>query len=433
MTQINTMATPLLSVAPTRALVDEKFTVRVENLPPGHPFTLHSLHLSEDNDYWEAFGYYTSNYNGTVCVSEHLSLGGTYTGREPMGLLWSLRPVPGSRKGLRLRKMDVSSPLLYTISIYSGHLSGGFREQRPLASALTERWYMAPGVQRVSIKCKENTVRGTMFLPPGPGPFPGLLDMWGGGGGLIEYRAAILASHGYVAFALEYFGPGEIETTELERDYFEMAFNIVKDHPRVIPDKVGIVGLSLGAVVAFFLATESKNVKPCCCVCINGHNFYPHGRPIDEFSRERFVFTARKILLDEENSQIWKNLFDLSGNIPKIDMGKLKCPILLVCGEDDQNVPSVEIADDIERTVRAAGKDHLLTRLNYPGAGHLIEVPFAPHFRVTAFMQTKTKKVMLLWGGQTKPHSDAQEDSWKKILDYLQHHLFSSPTLMAKL
>lgn len=34
-------------------------------------------------------------------VSEHTSLGGTYSGIEQMGLLWSLRQVPGSKPGLR--------------------------------------------------------------------------------------------------------------------------------------------------------------------------------------------------------------------------------------------------------------------------------------------------------------------------------------------
>ncbi|XP_033846215.1 peroxisomal succinyl-coenzyme A thioesterase-like [Periophthalmus magnuspinnatus] len=422
------LITPLLSVAPTRALVDEKFKVRVKNLPAGLPFTLHSLHLSEDNDYWEAFGHYISNYNGTVCVSEHLSLGGTYTGKEPMGLLWSLRPVPGSRKGLRLRKKNVSSPLLYTISVYSGHLTEGFRDQAPLASVVTERWYMAPGVQRISIK--ENIVRGTMFLPPGPGPFPGLLDMWGGGGGLVEYRAAILASHGYAAFALEYINPGEMATAELEIEYFETAFNIVKDHPRVIPNKVGIFGLSFGATVAFYLASESNVVKPRCCVCINGHTIFSRGKSFAEQSGE-MLRNAHLIRIDEDDNHMWRNLFLSRDNT--LDMEKINCPVLLVCGEDDQNVPSVEIADDIERTMHAAGKGHLLTRINYPGAGHLIEVPYAPHFRVTAFMQSRTQKIMMLWGGQTKPHSDAQEDSWKKILDYLEHHLFSSPSLESKL
>lgn len=51
------------------------------------------------------------------------------------------------------------------ISVYRGHMSQGFREQVALASVVTERWYMAPGVRRVDIT--EGGVTGTLFLPPG--------------------------------------------------------------------------------------------------------------------------------------------------------------------------------------------------------------------------------------------------------------------------
>lgn len=57
---------PILSVAPIRAMVDEKFKVLVENLPPASPVTIHSLHQSEDQDYWEAYGHYISDHRGTV-------------------------------------------------------------------------------------------------------------------------------------------------------------------------------------------------------------------------------------------------------------------------------------------------------------------------------------------------------------------------------
>lgn len=44
--------------------------------------------------------------------------------------------------------------------------------------------------------------------------------MWGGGGGLVEYRAALLASHGFVAFALEYLSAEELK--DLNATYFEV-------------------------------------------------------------------------------------------------------------------------------------------------------------------------------------------------------------------
>lgn len=57
---------PVLSVSPRRALVDERLMVLVENLRPGLPVTLRSLHRSEDEHYWEAYGHYISNHRGAV-------------------------------------------------------------------------------------------------------------------------------------------------------------------------------------------------------------------------------------------------------------------------------------------------------------------------------------------------------------------------------
>ncbi|XP_053718293.1 peroxisomal succinyl-coenzyme A thioesterase-like [Synchiropus splendidus] len=422
---------PILSVRPIRALVDEPFKVLVENLRPGSPVTLHSLHLSEDGDYTEAFGHYVSSEWGTVSVADDFSFGGTYSGKEPMGLLWSQRPVPGGRRDLRLMKTVATTPMLVHISVYSGHLTGGFQDQVPLASVLTERWYMAPGVKRVSVK--EGNILGTLFIPPGPGPFPGLLDMWGGGGGLIEYRAALLASHGYVSFALPYVSPDQ---GPVDERLFESVFNMIKTHPQVIPDKVGLFGLSLGAIITLYLAMESKVVRPACCVCISGtHSFIRDKDSAQSISLDT-LGDYSKVRVDENNHSIWHDItLPISTDFSrKLDMSKINCPLMLVSGTDDQNVASVEAAEDMAQMIHAAGKDHLLTKLVYPGAGHVIQPPFAPHCRFSWIMDVKKgQKYTLLWGGQTKPHSDAQEDSWKKILAFLQMHLYSSSSPRARM
>lgn len=419
---------PYLSAHPARALVDEKIKVLVENLPPGLQVTLHSLHHSEDKDYWEAFGHYISNHRGVVSVADDLSFGGTYRGKEDMGLLWSMRPVPGGREAPRLRKMNVCSPFLVNISVYSGHVSEGFMERPPLAATLIERWYMAPGVQRVSVK--ERGVRGTLFLPPGPGPYPGILDMWGGGGGLIEYRSALLASRGYVSLALEYLKPDELQSAELAISYFETAFNIIKEHPRVIPDRIGLFGLSLGSIVSFSLAAESTIIKPSCCVCISGSHVSTNIDILKGFSS--VISTQKELIrLDENNYQVWKDMsLEILRNSPNnIDVGKISCPVLLVNGCDDQNWAVMEYAKDIVQQMKKAGNDHLLTLVQYPEAGHLLEPPYTPHFRATRF----NKSAIVVWGGTTKPHSDAQEDSWRRILTFLQQQLYSNQTPRAKI
>uniref|UniRef100_A0A4W5RAK7 Acyl-CoA thioesterase 16 n=1 Tax=Hucho hucho TaxID=62062 RepID=A0A4W5RAK7_9TELE len=418
---------PLLSVQPTRGLVDEKIQVVVRNLPPAFSVTLHSLHHSEDKDLWEAFGQYTSDGQGTVTVAKDASLGGTYEGAEPMGLLWSMQPVPGSRTGLRLRKMDVLTPLVVHISVYSGHMTEGFSKQSPLATVVTERWYMAPGVCRIDIE--EHGVRGTLFLPPGPGPFPGVLDMWGGGGGLVEYRSCLLASHGFVSMALEYLSHDKNRISDIDsKTYFEKAFRIVQEHPLVMKDRVALFGLSFGTSVALNLAAYSKDISPRCCVCISGSHVLPVNKSISEVFK-KINEDRYKTRFDEEGCVVWRDIIlpiptDLG---EKVDMGRIKCPLMLVVGEDDQNWATVESAKDMAQMMRAAGNEHLLTVLQYPDAGHLIEPPYTPHFRASNFIVQKTRqKVIMLWGGYTKPHADAQEDCWEKSLGFLRQHLYPS-------
>ncbi|KAK5619783.1 hypothetical protein CRENBAI_007384 [Crenichthys baileyi] len=46
---------------------------------------------------------------------------------------------------------------------------------------------------------------------------------------------------------------------------------------------------------------------------------------------------------------------------------------------------------DMAQVIEAAGKTHLLYRLEYPNTGHLMEPPFSPHFRATNLTLHGTK------------------------------------------
>ncbi|XP_033941543.1 peroxisomal succinyl-coenzyme A thioesterase-like [Pseudochaenichthys georgianus] len=416
-----------LSVQPSRGLVDEKFTVLVQNLLPGFQLTIHALHQCEDGHSWEAFAHYTADATGIVNVSRDPSLGGTYSGVEPMGLLWSLRPVPGSKTGLRWRKMNVQTPMGVTILVYQGHQTEGFVDQVLLASVVVERWYMAPGVRRVPIT--EGRLTATLFLPSGPGPFPGLLDLWGGGGKLVEYRAALLASHGIASMALDYLTPQITKETGrmVDNDYFETAYRVLKQYPQILGSRIAMLGLSFGAGVTLRMAVYSKGLKLSCAVCINGSHVQPIDGPLEQMMTY-FNKNAYKTRVDENNQVIWRDLMLPIPTDPslKVDMGRLQCPLLLVVGEDDQNWPTYESAMDMKEMMERAGNSHLLTVLSYKNTGHLIEPPFTPFARASTFkMVTNPRtKVMALWGGELVAHSRAQEDAWRKTLVFLRENLY---------
>uniref|UniRef100_A0A672FV02 Acyl-CoA thioesterase 19 n=1 Tax=Salarias fasciatus TaxID=181472 RepID=A0A672FV02_SALFA len=417
-----------LSVNPSRGLMDEKFVILVQNAPPGSELTVHALHQCDDGHGWDAFAHYISDATGRVNVSEDCSLGGTYSGIEPMGLLWSLRPVPGSKPGLRLRKKNVQEPMLVTVSVYEGHRKEGFADLVPLASALVERWYMAPGVRRIPVT--EGGLTATLFLPPGLGPFPAVLDLWGGGGQLVEYRAALLASQGLAALAIDYLTAKIIKETGKMTTfkYFEVntAYRYLEEHPQILGSRIAMLGLSFGTSVTLRMAVYSKVMKLRCAVCISGIHMQPLDKEMKDILRT-FNENVANTRITEENHVILRDLSlpITTDPLKKVDVGRLQCPLMLVVGEDDQNTAAQESANDMKEMMERAGNSHLLTVLSYPDTGHLIEPPYTPHVRASNFKPVNLNEIlMILWGGQTAAHSRAQEDSWKKILLFLRVNLF---------
>ncbi|XP_051272121.1 bile acid-CoA:amino acid N-acyltransferase-like isoform X2 [Dicentrarchus labrax] len=416
---------PLLTAAPVRALVDEQISIKGRFLPPHCPVTVCAQMHSEDGDLWEAFAHYKTNADGTLNLTRDHSVGGSYSGCEPMGLFWGLQPAPGAREGLRLRKKNVETPFVMHVSLLEGHVSPSERQSTELAAVTTERWYMAPGVQRIDIR--QDGVVGTLFLPPGPGPFPAMLDLWGMGGGLVEYRSALFASRGYASLSLAYIGhrdlPGPQNRINVGDSYFKSAFHLLKDHHQVCADRIGIIGLSFGVYLTLRIATQT-GVKPSCLICINGPIGSTTKLSDADGKTEDFESEQKYWTFDDQGHVSFRDV-SLPANLSsesKVKIERLACPVTYIVGEDDLSCSSIENANLIEETLRAAGKSQLFTRLSYPGAGHLIEPPYTPNSR-TSLWSVKPKKRTTLWGGHLTPHAAAQEDAWKKILGFMESNL----------
>ncbi|CAJ0955106.1 unnamed protein product [Ranitomeya imitator] len=125
-------------------------------------------------------------------------------------------------------------------------------------------------VQRILIR--EGRIRGALFLPPGEGPFRGVIDMFGGVGGLVEFRSSLLASRGFACLALAYFAYDDLPSLPIKMDlkYFEEAAQFLCDHPKVSGDGVGVVAICKGAEMALAMASYLPQVT--ATVCINGPN-----------------------------------------------------------------------------------------------------------------------------------------------------------------
>ncbi|XP_068598073.1 peroxisomal succinyl-coenzyme A thioesterase-like [Brachionichthys hirsutus] len=416
---------PLLSAAPVRPLMDEQISITGRFLPPHCPVTLLAQMHSDEGDLWEAFGHYNTKADGTVNLTRDHSVGGSYLGCEPMGLFWGLQPAPGAREGLRLRKQNVETPFVTLVSLLEGHVSPSEGRDTELAATAIERWYLAPGVRRTEIR--QDGIVATLFLPPGPGPFAAMMDLWGFGGGLMEYRAALFASRGYASLALAYKGhkdlPGPRKLMNVGDSYFKSAFQLLQNHRQVCADRVGIIGLSFGVYLTLRTATQT-GVNPACLICING----PVGSSVElsdaEGRTKAFERTKKYWWYDNQGQVSFRDIAVPAHLDPesKVKLEEISCPVMYILSEDDLSTSVIDNAHLMKERLSAAGKSHLLTYLSYPGAGHLIEPPYTPNSRVSLW-SVKPEKLLCLWGGHLAPHAAAQEDAWKKILHFMEDQL----------
>ncbi|XP_074660931.1 acyl-coenzyme A thioesterase 5-like [Tubulanus polymorphus] len=155
---------------------------------------------------------------GSFRYGKDPSVGGSYVGVHPHGLLWGMEPLPGQRPGIRFMK-------------------------------------------KMKRRYKEMN-RGTFFRPVGTGPFPAVIDMFGTNGGCVEHRSALLASRGIASLALAYFDYEDLpsKVDQLDMNYFIEAVDWLREKQDVDSHNgIGVVGVSKGAEIAIMMTEEMYN------------------------------------------------------------------------------------------------------------------------------------------------------------------------------
>ncbi|XP_067847411.1 acyl-coenzyme A thioesterase 1-like isoform X1 [Heptranchias perlo] len=403
-----------------KCLFDEPVQVRVSGLSPLQQVTMKASLTDEKGQAFRSFAFYRADGQGELDLSQSPSLGGHYTGTEPMGLFWSLT---SGTPFTRLVKKDVaSSPLYVNIEVFDGHGTLGRLPEQPLAASINERWFMKEGVRRIPVR--EGRVRGTLFVPPGDGPFPGVIDMYGSVGGVVEHRASLLANHGFLTLTLGYFGYDDLpmDFTNLDLEYFEEAVNVLRQHPKVKGPGVGAIGISKGADLVLSMITFLPHV--IAAISIGGCNANTLGNlhyknitlPGLGVSIDRVKILESKLI---DISEVTNNPMDEANKDCIIPIEKAEGHFLFVVGEDDKNWNTPLYVQQAVEKLKENGRENYEV-ISYPEAGHLLEPAFFP-FCYASFHRLVGLHV--IWGGQLKPHSLAQVDLWPKIQTFLRKHL----------
>ncbi|KAE8636713.1 hypothetical protein XENTR_v10003101 [Xenopus tropicalis] len=409
-----------LAATPEVSLADEPVRIRAWGLPPQTAITLRAWVRDEKGDIFHSRAFYQTDTEGKVDLEQSEATGGDFRGIYPMGLFWALKPTTPYR---RLIKRDVmGSPFLVHLELYPSVLLVPSEDHLPAVTTVVERWYVAPGVQRLQVR--DGRVRGALFLPPGEGPFPGVIDMFGGIGGLTEFRSSLLASRGFASLALAYFAYEDLPSFlgVVDLTYFEEAAQFLLRNPKVSGDGVGVVAVCKGAEIALSMASYLPQVQ--ATVCINGTNavngnFLTYGNISIEgipYQIERAQTTHSGAMqlsftLQDPRKPEYQDCI--------LPIERARGPVLFCVGDKDQNYDSLFFANEALARARKKGKQNVYLR-RYPGAGHLLEPPGSPFCPVS---QSPFFPLPLMWGGELVPHCTAQETCWREMRDFLHSNL----------
>ncbi|XP_048251944.1 acyl-coenzyme A thioesterase 1-like [Haliotis rufescens] len=246
--------------------------------------------------------------------------------------------------------------------------------------------------------------------------------MFGSTGGLVEFRAALLASRGFVSFALAYFRYDDLPSSlaDVDFDYFLDAVDWLSSHPSVQGEGIGVVGSSKGGELAFLLGMATDKVK--VLVNISGlpvYSFEDVKKSGELYWKgvSRFIFSVDITKLKHTDEGFYtRDAVPYDSEV--IPAWKNNAQILYLVGDDD----GLWKTDHANTFIESCPKEKRKTieLVTYPGTGHLIEPPYMPVNRAQ-YHPLLGKTVVM--GGHHEAHAAAQEDAWRRILYILQKHI----------
>lgn len=292
---------------------------------------------------------------------------------------------------------------------------------------------------------EEEGLVGTLFCPSTSGPHPAVVTLGGAGGGLSEGGARTLASEGFAALALAYFGvdPLPRELVEIPLEYFERAIEWLRTQPEVDTARLAIVGNSKGAELGLLLGSTFPNhIKAVVgyapsAVVWQGIPFdreahYGGPRSSWSFGGELvpFVGLARPYLSEVavvaeyslEGRPISTHAFyeraledKVAVDAASIPVENIDGPVMLVSGTEDRLWPSTNMGEMVMERLEAHGHPFPCEHLQYEGAGHMITLP--------GYEPESSWRGRYELGGSREADGFANADSWSKVLAFLGKYL----------
>jgi dienelactone hydrolase len=376
----------MLSIQPSEAFIDEPISIRLSGFKPNQEVTIKATtvgtafpDLIDTGIVRVSEATFKADTNGEVDLDKQAPLSGSYAIADGMGLFWSMTENPAKAYS---SSPDAAPTLLNAVQ-YHYKITAEV-EGKEVAEATVIQNMGSASV--VATDVAENGVLGQFYRPAGDGPFPAVISLGGSAGGLPRRLPMVLAAHGYAVLSLAYFNyTSPVDNTSLPNtlymipvEYFGKAIEWLQSQPGVDPERIGMIGTSVGGTVALQVATIYPQVKTVIVI----------GSPTVMEDRE--LGYQRKVLPRD------------------IPIEKINGSILLISGDQDSQVASVQFGELAVGRLKKNNFSFPYRHMINPGAGHLISFPYAQ--RATEIEEG---------GGGPQANAQAAAAIWPVVLEYL--------------
>lgn len=420
-----TQSSPVIRLQPEVAMADQMVKISVSGLRPGQAVTLKASMADRQGKVWRSQAEFVADRSGRIDLTKQAPVSGTYTGVDPMGLVWSM--------DLTSEKIPVTapvSPLSSLITKFELEANNSIA-----ASASLKQMFVTEGVRAEEVR--DDGLVAKLYRPEKGGPHPGIIVLGGSEGGITsaESAAALLTSQGYAALAVAYFRMAGLpnQLAEIQLEYLKKAIDWLMNKEGVDRNRIAVLGWSKGGELALLLSSYFPELKVVVAYVPSGIvwqsirggrtsswsyqgkplPFVPYGQSA-EFNAQGPNQPRRMALLYlaglEDKESVSK---------ATIAVEKINGPVLLISGKDDQLWPSPAMAEMVINRLRAYKHPYRYEHLSYEHAGHNIGLYYEPTTRSTGGGG-------LALGGTPEGNARAQAGSWPRVLQFLKEGLTKS-------